>query len=349
MDRCSKLTISQIEQLRQVLDQLKSSKNEFRRAQSILLLNEGKTPLTKVIELTRYGRRQIFRLRQNYLRIGLKSLLDKRKGQPKELLAKKQLAEVVAVVKEFKPTDFDYLSQFWTTKILGDWIERQYQIRYKSKTSLYLIFHQAKFTFHKPGRVYQKHNDEEVKVWQENNQLKIFQALEDPNTVVLTEDEMLLSTQTTFQKIWLPEGEYPRVEISNTKKNRSIFGFLNVKTGQEYAFKAPWQNMYETVKILKKIRDIYPKQKLLILWDGAGWHRGKEVQKFMEKDQKIKIIYFPRYAPELNPQEHVWKSGRSEVSHNRFIEDIDQATDQFVNFLNSHRFHYSLIGLSAIS
>ena len=73
------------------------------------------------------------------------------------------------------------------------------------------------------------------------------------------------------------------------------------------------------------------KKKLLIFWDGAGWHRGSEVQKFMEKDKKIEIIYFPPYSPEENPQEHVWKAGRSHVTHNRFIKDIDSVTKAFVS------------------
>ena len=179
--------------------------------------------------------------------------------------------------------------------------------------------------------------------------VQIFKALDTPNVIVLTEDEMILSTQTTFQKIWLPQGEYPKVEISNTRQNRSVYGFLNIKTGKEHAFKTEKQNMFITVEILKKIRAIYQNKKLLIIWDGAGWHRGSEVQNFIKQDKGIESIHFPRYAPELNPQEHVWKSGRDHCSHNKFIANIDTATDDFVSFLNSQKFHYSLTGFSVIS
>ena len=87
----------------------------------------------------------------------------------------------------------------------------------------------------------------------------------------------------------------------------------------------------------------------MILWDGAGWHRGSKVQKFIQKDGHIEIIYFPRYTPKLNPQEHVWKNGRNQVTHNKFIEDIDRTTDTFVNYLNSNIFSYSLLDFSDIS
>ncbi len=63
--------------------------------------------------------------------------------------------------------------------------------------------------------------------------------------------------------------------------------------------------MFITVECLQELRKAYPAKKLLIFWDGAGWHRGSEVQKFIEADKPIETIYFPLYSPEEYPQEHV--------------------------------------------
>lgn len=164
---------------------------------------------------------------------------------------------------------------------------------------------------------------------------------------------MILSTQTTFQRIWLPEGKYPKVEISNTRKNISIYGFLNIKTGKEHAFTTPKQTMYETTKILQKIRQIYPRKsnkenklkgnKLVILWDNPGWHRGSKVTDYIKKDGKIKLLYFPKYSPEENPQGHVWKEGRSKVTNNKFIPNLEKTAKDFINHLNTHYFTYKLL------
>lgn len=160
---------------------------------------------------------------------------------------------------------------------------------------------------------------------------------------------MILTTQTTIQKIWLPQGEYPKIECSTGgRKRRSVYGFLNMKTGDEHAFKTEKQNMYVTREILEQVRIIYPKQKIALLWDNAGWHKGSIVQEFLKQDGNFEIIHFPRYAPEENPQEHVWKSGRSHCTHNRFIQDIDAATDELIEYFNTTKFRYSLLGLSPI-
>lgn len=346
--RSPKLSDKQALELRNLVYCNERSSREVKRAQAIILIDKG-IDIPAITSLTGLGRSQIFNLRGNYLTRGLSAVEDKKKKNPKELLTKKQRNEIIEAVKNKQPGECDrYFSRnnYWTTGLLGEYIRRKYDVAYKSKTSLYLIFRQSKFTFHKPGRVYEKRDEAEVKRWRKTAKLIVEKALAEPNTIILCEDEMVLSTQTTFQKIWLPQGEYPKIEASNKKENRSIYGFLNIKTGTEHAFKTDWQNMYITAKILKNIRKIYPSQKLLLLWDGPGWHKGKEVTKYIEQDRRIEIIHFPKYSPEENPQEHVWKKGRSAVTHNVTIDDIDETANKFVKYLNTNKFNYSLLGLN---
>lgn len=342
-----KLSQKQESELRNVIYRNEHSSREVKRAQAVILLDK-EIDIPSITNITGLGRSQIFNLRNSYLEKGLSAIEDKREKKLKELLTKKQKDEIIEAIKTKTPADcakYFEKSKYWTTGILAEYIFRKYEVAYKSKTSLYIIFRQSKFSFHKPGRVYEKRDEQEVETWKKTIKPIIKRAFSQPNTVVLCEDEMILSTQTTFQKIWLPKGEYPKIEASNKKENRSVYGFLNLKTGIEHAFKTAWQNMFTTTDVLKKLRKIYPNEKLLILWDGPGWHRGKEVISFIQQDKKIETIFFPKYSPEENPQEHVWKKGRSSVSHNFTINDIDETTDNFVSYLNTTKFDYSLLGL----
>lgn len=313
------------------------------------MLLDKEHDMASITDLTGFERSRIFNLRKGYLEKGITSIKDPSSKNPKEILTKKQLQKVCDVLVSKKPSDLDSYFRnydYWTAGCLADWIKRKFGVTYKSKTSLYLIFKRAKFTFHKPGRVYQKRNEQEVAEWKVRTKPIIARAIKSSGTVILTEDEMVLSTQTTIQKIWLPQGEYPKIEFSNKKENRSIYGFLNIKTGKEHAFKTDWQNMHITAEILKKVRSIYQNKKILLLWDGPGWHKGSAVQEFIKQDGNLQVIHFPKYSPEENPQEHVWKKGRSAVTHNFTINDIDQTADDFVNYLNTNTFNYSLLGFS---
>jgi len=322
-----------------------SSLREGKIAQAILLLDQG-VSIEFIEKITKLGRSQIFKHRASYLKSGLKAIEDKRKGNPKRILSNFQIKEVARVIREESPRSYGYDSDFWVTSILADLIKRTYGVIYKSKTSYHLLFKQAKFSYHLPGKIYKNRNQEVIDKWIEENKPIIEEAYNDPDTMILCGDEMILSAITTTQKIWLPLNEYPKIEVANNRKRRSIYGFLNIKNGYVHAYKTEKQNMFETTKVLKKLFSFYPNSKILLLWDNAGWHRGSAVMEFIKSVGRVEVLHFPPYAPEFNPQEHVWKLGRSMVSHNTYVGDVDKTTDAFIDFLNHTKCEYSLLGFS---
>jgi transposase len=318
-----------------------------RRAQAVLLLDK-EADLVEINLLTDINRSQIFNLRSQYKKQGVEAFKDKRNGKPKELLTRKQREKIIETVRSKTPKRLGYTWEHWSTSVLGDWIEKKFKVKYKSKTSLYLIFRKAKFSYHRPITRYDLRDEKEVEEWRKKAKKKLEKINQD--TIILAGDEMILTTETTVQKVWLPQGKSVEIEVSTGgRKRRSVYGFLNMRTGEETAFKTEYQNMFMTAEILKKMRVKYQNRQILLLWDSAGWHKGSAVQEYLKQDGNIEILHFPRYAPEENPQEHVWKSGRSAITHNKYIEDIDEATNELIQYFNKTRFNYTIAGLSLIS
>ena len=50
-------------------------------------------------------------------------------------------------------------------------------------------------------------------------------------------------------------------------------------------------------------------RKLLVIWDGSRIHRNEQVKSFLSNgaSKKIHLERLPAYAPDLNPDEGVWK------------------------------------------
>lgn len=315
---------------------------ESNRMQAILMINRG-ADSEFIKEITGYDQKYAFELRKKYIDLGLKSLLSKKK-EPRSLLTTNQRAEIIKIVTTLKPTDFGFNVAYWTTHILAVLIKEQYGVQYKSKTSFYLIFKEAKFTYHKPDKQYKNRDQKLIDAWVEKHKPIIDEALNDPNSVVLTEDEMMLSTQTTTQKIWLPQGEFPKIDVSSKRQIRCIYGFLNIQTGHQHSFKTLKANSEESSKALNKIGHIYKNKKIVLIWDNASWHKSEQIRQFLRTTKhQFYLISLPPYAPELNPQEHVWKAARANASHNLFIQDIDKATDKFVRYLNDNFFEYKFL------
>lgn len=320
---------------------------EIKRAQAILMLTEGLSTKA-ILSITGLQRETVVKARKKYIKGGITAIESKRKEKkPASLLTKNQRLEIADMLHTETPRNYGWDWDYWTPSILGKLILQLYNVKYKSKISLYIIFKQSKFTYHKPETIYERRNQGLIDEWKKQNVAVVKTALDDPETIILVADEMILTSQTTLQKIWLPENFQPKIEHSNTRKRKSIYGFLNIKTGEQMAFKADKQTSEISAKILKKVLSAYKDKKVLLFWDNAPWHKGEAMRNFLKTCVNFLIINFPTYAPDENPQEHVWKAARAAVTHNKFISDIDLATRELLDYLNNTIFKYTFFGFTA--
>lgn len=342
-----KLTEQKQQELKLFLQENKRTAEEIRRAQGILLLNNNSSK--DLIELlTGLQRNTLVKIRKQYLKTGIEAVISKRKEKkPASLLTKQQREEIKEMLHTKTPHDYGWECDHWTSTILGKLILELYAVQYKSKSSLYLIFKQSKYTYHKPEVQYERRNQEAIDKWKEDNKEKVEEFLQDDNVVVLVADEMTITSQTTTQKIWLPEGKTPVVLHSNVRKRQHFYGFLDIKTGKQVAFKTDQETSKISAEVLAKVLKQYKRKKVVLFWDNAPWHKGEEMRKFLETCENFLIINFPPYAPDENPQEHVWKALRANVTHNTFIKDINKTARDMLIYLNNTLFKYKFFGFTA--
>lgn len=73
---------------------------------------------------------------------------------------------------------------------------------------------------------------------------------------------------------------------------------------------SPTMNAEASALFLQKLLTAIPEAPLILLWDRAPWHRGSQITENLDPNPRLQIIPFPTAAPDLNPQEHVWKATR---------------------------------------
>ena len=61
-----------------------------------------------------------------------------------------------------------------------------------------------------------------------------------------------------------------------------------------------------------------------ILVDNARWHKGKKVDDFLHEHKELRINYIPKYHPELNKQEVLWRFMRYEETTNTYYESFEE-------------------------
>jgi transposase len=78
---------------------------------------------------------------------------------------------------------------------------------------------------------------------------------------------------------------------------------------------------YQFLRILDTERK--PDEHIVLIMDGAGWHKSKALQ----LPDGITVLLLPPYSPELNPVENLWHYLRCHYLSNRAYNNYDELFD----------------------
>jgi len=161
-----------------------------------------------------------------------------------------------------------------------------------------------------------------------------------PDGLILALDELSLYFQATLKRVWFPSGQTPIVRLSPNREHIHYYGALDLRTGHELALTLPALSAECTLHFLAHVLTCFPNRPILLLLDRAPWHTAKEVQHFIATQACLDLLFFPPAGPDLNPQEHVWKQARQEVSHNHTFPVFPTLCRAFSTFLDSTLFRF---------
>ncbi|MCC7165623.1 MAG: IS630 family transposase [Anaerolineae bacterium] len=149
--------------------------------------------------------------------------------------------------------------------------------------------------------------------------------------MILTEDEASMYVQATTRNVWSVQGQTPTVRVDPSRTKTNFYGTLNLQTGEELGLRADKLNSETTAFYLNCVLETYPDVPILFFWDRAPWHRGAAIERVLQANPRLEIIWYPVASPELNPQEQVWKAARRKVSHNHIQPQLNPLADHFEN------------------
>ena len=113
---------------------------------------------------------------------------------------------------------------------------------------------------------------------------------------------------------------------SQHHKRVNVFGWVNPVTGKHGMIRQPKGNTDGFLSMLKTVLRRY-RRNLIDLWvDQARWHKGAKVDRFLFQNIRLMIHYIPKYHPQLNPQEILWRTMRYEETTNTYYESFEELT-----------------------
>jgi transposase len=125
--------------------------------------------------------------------------------------------------------------------------------------------------------------------------------------VVLAEDETHGNLLPWVRATWIAHGQRQQVMTPGTNRRRTIFGAVDVHTGQWFYQVARKAVSATFTAFCEQLLAAYPAApQVAVVCDNVIIHRSKLVQRWLATHPRLVVLHGARYSPHDNPTERIW-------------------------------------------
>lgn len=341
--KVSKETVKRLEKELGIAKRLNNNKL-FRRALAMLLIARGKKA-KEIAELVDVSIRTVFRWLERFMweRFNWLSNYHYKGRGRKPKLNKKQKRRLYRIIDE-GPEDYGFDCGVWNSAMILEVILKEFKVIFNPRylctmlKKMGLSYQKAKF---ESDRLEDENHKAKRQEWDEVIWPNILKTAKEKNGVILFGDEVSFAQWGSLSRTWAPKGKQPVVKTCGKRKGLKMFGVIEFENGGfEYAECDGKFNGESYIEFLKRVLRKYSCPVLLIE-DGAPYHRGNIVKEFkeqMKNENRLFTYSLPSYSPDKNPIEKLWKNTKRDATHLRYFptfEDLRKSVVRaFEKYLN---------------
>ena len=139
-----------------------------------------------------------------------------------------------------------------------------------------------------------------------------------------------------------PKARKQLLRLNGKDKPSRFIGFLNLKTSEDLLYRLSWQKQDTIIPVLEALI----KNILINISASSGimqdFTREKKIKKKLSTTLgRIHLIQSSSYAPDCNPQEHVWKYRKDRLANSQ-RDSLNQTVEEFERIIMSRKFNYQI-------
>lgn len=159
-------------------------------------------------------------------------------------------------------------------------------------------------------------------------------------------DEVSFWLDGTLHRTWARVGTQPRVDTFGERKTAHVFGAMSVERRPRFLFVfATRFSGFTFLQFLMHVVQSSRRRKVFLIIDNAPCHNlDSEGQAWLARNRhRLELHRLPKYSPELNGIEGVWKETKKHTTHNRFYATVDERDRALTTTFETFQAHPALI------
>lgn len=141
---------------------------------------------------------------------------------------------------------------------------------------------------------------------------------------LMFQDEARFGRMVRPRRCWAPAPLRPVINNGYERQFIYVYGAVSPLEGQLDWRLCREMNTVRMGEFLTQVSQAHPTDLIVMVLDGASSHKAKD----LVIPENIRLLALPPYAPELNPQEHVWDELREKEFPNRVFNHLDAVIQQ---------------------
>jgi transposase len=245
---------------------------------------------------------------------------------------------LIQTVTETAPVDHGLPGHGWTMKKMRRWLEDVMGTTI-SRTTLHQLLEEQGLSWKKCQKVLKKASPEKRAAFVQRFQ-ELYEQVCRTEIRLLYIDEAHLHRDMDLGYTWAVKGEvaWRTSDCPPLSDRINWYGAYDFSDGQCFIWNEGNCNKEKTVQFLHHLAGWLGKhpEPVVIIWDGAPWHRAKIVQATAAA-LGFTLVPLPGYSPDLNPIEGLWKWMRDQVTKNfchSSMRDLFDACKAFIERIN---------------
>jgi len=224
---------------------------------------------------------------------------------PQPTLDDRQVKRLTKTVVGKNPQQLNFGVALWTLPIIGDLITSMFDVVLHPSTVSRLL-HRLGLTPQKPARRAFQRDSLEIWSWTQVQFPKIVARAKRTQATLLFLDETGVHEDHAVGTTWSMRGVTPRISVRTGRRRVNVISAISPRGRLWFRCFTGTLGASRFVEFLEgMVHDI--KTKLIVIMDRHPAHVAAQTKRWLHDNRsRIEVHFLPSYAPELNPDEHVW-------------------------------------------